>query len=409
MKNEMGGKYRMQLNLEQKEGKAMGMWDVQGLLNVLFSMYYKEILLKEILSHLSKGVDPRNIIIFSQDINPNWLLQELASLDLVKDAEVSLDDNFHISFFYELGLPYGMLPSKKINSIRYVEEIYRALNSFIWYNTKQADGFKTHKLYSSLNILKDKNVDQASDYLREMCFNLCKPYKNIKNLKERVESEFKRYSNDYSSISSNDVHCINNEIMSSKSTVKSIKKKYGTIYSKYYYNKFYDIFFTNDIPLVAIYSPEKNTFEFCALFAFEKIEDSYFFDLKGYSHHSPAIMELIGEAVVIMSLTDYIIRFVKFTINKYQESKNREDLNDLFEFSDKISEEDKISIQQFYEGIKEISTVEDDISQAVNNVFLLERINSMYDKCVEHFVDSMATFNMGVDLGKKIKIYQSKK
>lgn len=409
MKNEMGGKYRMQLNLEQKEGKAMGMWDVQGLLNVLFSMYYKEILLKEILFHLSKGVDPRNIIIFSQDINPNWLLQELASLDLVKDAEVSLDDNFHISFFYELGLPYGMLPSKKINSIRYVEEIYRALNSFIWYNTKQADGFKTHKLYSSLNILKDKNVDQASDYLREMCFKLCKPYKNIKNLKERVESEFKRYSNDYSSISSNDVHCINNEIMSSKSTVKSIKKKYGTIYSKYYYNKFYDIFFTNDIPLVAIYFPEKNTFEFCALFAFEKIEDSYFFDLKGYSHHSPAIMELIGEAVVIMSLTDYIIRFVKFTINKYQESKNREDLNDLFEFSDKISEEDKISIQQFYEGIKEISTVEDDISQAVNNVFLLERINSMYDKCVEHFVDSMATFNMGVDLGKKIKIYQSKK
>lgn len=259
----MGGKYRMQLNLEQKDGKAMGMWDVQGLLNVLFSMYYKEILLKEVLSYLSKGVDPRNIIIFSQDINPNWLLGELAPLDLINDAEVSLDDNSHISFFYELGLPYGMLPSKKINSIRYVEEVYRALNSFIWYNTKQADGFKTHKLYSSLNILKDKNVDRASDYLREMCFKLCNPYKNIKNLKERIESEFKRYSNDYSSISSNDVHIINDEIMLSKSTVKSLKKKYGTIYSKYYYNKFYDIFFTNDIPLVAIYSPEKNTFCKC--------------------------------------------------------------------------------------------------------------------------------------------------
>lgn len=56
--------------------------------------------------------------------------------------------------------------------------------------------------------------------------------------------------------------------------------------------KFYDIFFTNDIPLVAIYSPEKNTFKFCALFAFEKIEDSYFFDLKGYSHHSPLLWSL---------------------------------------------------------------------------------------------------------------------
>lgn len=409
MKNDIDGKYRMQLNLKQNDGNAMGMWDIKDLLNALFSMYYKDILLKVVLSHLSKGVDPRNIVIFNQDADPNWLLEELTSLDLVNDAEVSLDDNFHLPFLYELGIPYGMLPSKNINSIRYIEELYRALTSFIWYNTKQADGFKTHKLHSSLNILRDKNVDKASDYLKEMCFKLCQPNKKIKNLKERIESEIKRFSNDYNSISSNDVHIINSEILSSKSTVKNIKDRYGTLYSKYCYNKFYSIFSTNDIPLVAIYSPEKNTFKFCGLVAFEKIEDSYFFDLKGYSHNSPSIMELIGEIVSVLGLASYIIKFVKYTINKKQESKNKKDLNDMFEFSDEISEEDKISIERFYEEIKEISTVQKCISQTVDNVFLLERINSMYKQCVEQFVDNMSEYNMGVDFGKKIKIYRVKK
>lgn len=405
MKNTIDGKFRMQLNLKQNDKKAMGMWDIQELLNELFSMYYKEILLKEILSHLSEGIDPRNIVIFEQDCDPNWLLNKVS----VNEPEISLEDNIQISFLYELGFPYGVLPSKKINSIRYIEEVYRALSKFIWYNTKQADGFKTHKLYSSLNIWKDENIDKAIDYLKEMCFKLCRPYTNIKNLKGVIENEIKRFNNDYNSISSNDIHVMNKEILTSGHTVTNIKKRYGSAYTKYLYNKFYDIFSSRDIPLVAIYIPEKNTFNFCGLCAFEKVEDSYFFDLKGYSHHSPSIMELVGEIVGIITLTEYIIRFVKYSIDKYQSSKNQEDLNDLFDFSDEISEEDKISIQQFYEGIKETSAIKDSISKAVKNVFLSDRINGMYDKCIERFEQEMSTFNMGVDRRKKIKIYQNKK
>lgn len=408
MKTNINGKYRAQLNLQQKDGKIMGLWDIQNLLNKLFSIYYKELLLRELLVHLSKGVNPTNIVTFSKDVNPNWVINQLTSLNLNVNSETPINQDT-TPFLYKLGYPYGILPSRKINSIRYIEEVFFSLNAFVRNRTKQNIGFKTRKINAVANILNDKGVNTACSYLKDMALNLCRDNKNPRNLKNEINREVEQYNDDFLSISTNEVHEINKRIYSSQFSVEALKTYCGKLYYTYNYNKFYDIFASRDIPIVAVFSPDNNSFRFCNFHAFETIENPYFLDLKEYSRNSPVFMRLAGEIASIISLIEYVTNATRFITRKVQETnKTKEDLIDLLEFSDEVSNEDKISIQQFYDEIKNLKTVKDEIPNAIDNQFIKDRFSSMYNKCINVFIEQMAQLHMDVDLSKNVKIYPYK-
>lgn len=403
MKNEISNRFRVPLNLRQRESKIMGTWDVQSLLNELFSMYYKNIILSDIASLLFINVDPKNIVIFNDEINPNWIMSKMNSMGYDINSEIPLD-NDGISFLYEFGLPYGLLPSKEISSLRYIEEVYRTLESFVWYHTKD-HSFKGRKLYAAMNIYKLEGVEKAIEHLKNAALDLCKNEDRSK-IQNKMNNELRRYYDDYLSITTNDIDKINSMIISdNKLSVEKIKNLYGNgKYIKYGYNKFYELFVNYKIPLIAVYSPENRTFKFCSFYIFSKIDNPYFFDLREYSHKSPSIVEIVG----IISSIITIYQFFSAYINKKRVESKRPEITDLIDFSIEISDDDKVNIMELYDELKEQHAIKNIISKEILNNFIKSRINNMYNECIEDFSQQMKNFNMEIDYSKRIKIYSIK-
>ncbi len=151
-------------------------WNISDSLSSLFSFYYKQILFRDIASLLNKGFSPANIVIFNSEFHPQKIQPDLKS-KLFEDIEVVADN---IVMLYELGLPYGMFPSKKILEINLLFSFFDSLN----YELNIEHKFKTGKLKKAYRKYEASgNLFDSLKYLYDTSVNLLS---NIKEKKEKM-------------------------------------------------------------------------------------------------------------------------------------------------------------------------------------------------------------------------------
>lgn len=355
------------LHLRQKREKKLYPWEISSFLGKFNTYYYKSELINTIGIALNKGMLPEDIIVFDQSFNVRNQNSQLSYLSLV-DSD--------IKHLYFIGLPYSILPNKKVFLLNRLFFYFRKINVFLYshkinrINRNELGNlyrtFITLNFNTMISTLKEYvNAVQKDKYLEKS------QIKVLNTIYEDFEKEYKEFESDEDKINIYKSKILNNTI--EKDDLKT------DIYDKYFKDFYY---YLNNIqrPFVVVRNGSSNVLSVLCRGQFNK-EDvkSSTLDLISLSHNSPIKLKIKGGVELFRTFitgnrTEEIEQkqqSIDFLTNTKNELDRQEDSKDCEELENKIAKNKKE--KETLEKIREAETLGN-----INNVdnILIETIKS---------------------------------
>lgn len=407
----MKNNYRAQISLK-RENSGFPIWNIPNLMNAVFSVYYKGILLSEIAKEIKNGTNPEDIIVFSNDIdyfkNNTDSISDIIENDCFFQETPLTSEN--IEFYYKRGEIYSIFPQKEIELIRLFCKVYGMYDKLLRTYKIADQGLKSRKLRSAFKIFTDSGIEASMDYLKDTTQRLFNNKRNKKKILPDILYIHNFFEQEYKSLISK--KCIQFDEITNYIKKDDISIKYADDFVYNNYMLFYKYITWNKIPLVGVYSKANNTIKFISNDIFKGSESRYYLDVKNFSHNSPYDLTIIGDPVIISILASLLYDFlIKTHIDNLKEKRKikrfEEHFLSLIDAS-MLSADDKDAFMEYYNNIRPLDYIREKIND-LNPFFLKNNLLKCYSDILFDFQISINNLGFNVNMDNGIKIYKDLK
>ncbi|WP_167611152.1 hypothetical protein [Maribellus sediminis] len=369
-------------------------WNISDTLVSLFSLYYKQILIQDIVRLLNKGIDPQNIVIFNSEFNPRKASYD-AKILLHSESSLSPDT---ITLIYEFGLPYSMFPSKKFSELNILFRFFDSINKDLDSTLK----LKTRKLRTAYrNYSASQDLIDGINYLvtaTEELINNLKDKKVQEYLTERLSRKYNYYNHEYHDLIKN-LHTFRNKNYSLlKGLISKTELVKEDLYIDYY-NPFFSKLYVRWTPLVAYYNPELNSLEFLSNDVFKEYKNPYFFDVKSVVHNSPLSAGIIGSWASILSLA--------WTMYNETRGKYGSKFSDLIDLSE-LPAQSKKETKKIIREIEEYNGLTSFIKMSIPSLFIKDELLTVHEELLVICGKALKSMGFSLSTKSKVKIFVCK-
>lgn len=234
-------------SFRQKYDEKILPWEIASFVNDYNTIYYKNDILNSISSAIENGFSPEDVFIIDGSLPLN---KKYSQLDL-------LDENEAAKFFYKVGRPYSLHPSRKTYEINFIYEIFSAINSLLF--LRKFKPLTTFFLIGALKKNRGEGISDAINYISEMAIkssnNHYEKYPqssadrdplDIESINEKISGLIERQKNILSQLSGINI----GDDAELYKIISSSAKKYQQ--KKKIFTKFFDIFGKINRPVVCL-------------------------------------------------------------------------------------------------------------------------------------------------------------
>lgn len=264
------------LNIKQIREKKLYPWEISSFLGRFNTYYYKAEVINTIAIALSRDINPEDIVIFNESFNLYKQNSNLSYLSLV-DSD--------IKHLYFIGLPYSLIPNKKIFFLNRLFYYFRKINEFIYKEArKRLKRDLLGELYSNYN--SSNNFDSLIEYLKILINECLDGVYLERSQNEILNSIYDDFINDFNSYQNEEdsIEIIKTKVLNNNLTQIDIE---SNIYKKYF-KDFYHYLNNIQRPLVVVKNQNSEILTILCRGQLNKDEiKSSTLDLKSISHNSP--------------------------------------------------------------------------------------------------------------------------
>lgn len=287
-------------------------WQLQELINLMSSSYYKLDIINEVLEGIKKNKS-FFIVDKSFDINNNY--KKIRNSD-----RWSFNNKSNVESLYNLGKPIALIPDGKIQNIYYIFKYYEKIYTLF-------GKYKIERINKS--VLKDLiNSENGIDLLKKIVDEKLNTLKTEKSMKDDIKKRSNRIYSDICkefSNSSDDfdkVQILAEKLNNNSSVEEYLKKDEYKVIERKYFQKFYTLLKRLERPIIFSYDKDNNEIEIVKKqYICNDSKSESFFDVKQYSHNSPFEIIFIGGTMMIP--------MISFAISKMKKEKNKKSDNEL--------------------------------------------------------------------------------
>lgn len=404
----MKNNYRAQISLKRKNS-GFPIWNIPNLMNAVFSVYYKGILLSEIAKEIKNGTNPEDIIVFSNDIdyfkNSTNSISDIIENDCFFQETPLTSEN--IEFYYKRGEIYSIFPQKEIELIRLFCKVYGMYDKLLRTYKIADQGLKSRKLRYAFKIFTDSGIEASMDYLKDTTQRLFNNKRNKKKILPDILYIHNFFEQEYKSLISK--KCIQFDEITNYIKKDDISIKYADDFVYNNYMLFYKYITWNKIPLVGVYSKANNTIKFISNDIFKGSESRYYLDIKNFSHNSPYDLTIIGDPVIISILAsllyDFLIKTHIYNLKEKRKIKRFEEHFLSLIDASMLSADDKDAFMEYYNNIRPLDYIREKIND-LNPFFLKNNLLKCYSDILFDFQISINDLGFNVNMDNGIKIYK---
>jgi hypothetical protein len=361
---------RLLIRIKQDE-KTINSWKLTDFLQEFASSYYKIDLLHSILKALNSGINPKNIVIFDRTIDYQYSDYDFSKLKL----------STNIYDIYKVGSPVSIYPNIKIYELYLIFKLYFDLNKImkdlgkilisqsyqevigLYWLENYYKSFKTQDFIPTVKKLVSTAISQIPD--KALGFKTL-----IREQEGITLKKYQNYIND--SLQFNDL-------------IKSLNKNENVNLgqNEKYFTDFISCFKKISRPVIAIYDPEEESFEFLCTYHFNSKNDNpLLFKIDKITHKSPYDIYITIAGWILSPLITY-------TINKIMEK----DVNKKHSIRE-IEEERLAKTLKMLEGLyqKNINIQ----FESLKSNYLSDSLNSLLESINEDFSDMFDVYSFGI-------------
>lgn len=287
-------------------------WQLQELISLMSSSYYKLDIINEVLEGIKKN---KSFFIVDRSFEINNNYKKIRNSD-----NWSLNNKSNVESLYNLGKPIALVPDGKIQNIYYIFKYYEKIYTLF-------GKYKIEKIDKS--VLKDLiNAENGIDLLKEIVDKKIYALKTEKFMKDDFQKKSNKIYSDICKEISNSkedldkVQFFAEKLNDNISVEEYLKKEEYKIIERKYFQKFYTLLKRLDRPIIFSYDKDNNEIEIVKKqYICNDNKSDSFFDVKQYSHNSPFEIIFIGGTMMIPMLA--------FAISKMKKEKNKKLDNEL--------------------------------------------------------------------------------
>lgn len=265
-------------------------WQLQELISLMSSSYYKLDIINELLEGIKKNKS-YFIVDKSFEINNNY--------KKIRDSYVwSLNNKSNVESLYNLGKPIALIPDDKIQNIYYIFKYYEKIYTlFGRYKIERINKSMLKDLINSENgieLLK-KIVDKKLNTLKTEISML----ENVKKKSDRIYSDICKEVSDFTN-DFDKVKILAEKLKNNSSREEYLKKDEYKIIERKYFQKFYTLLKRLERPIIFSYDKDSKEIEIIKKqYICNDSENESFFDVKQYSHNSAFEIIFISGTMMI--------------------------------------------------------------------------------------------------------------
>jgi hypothetical protein len=356
---------RLMIRIKQDD-KTINSWKLTDFLQEFASSYYKVDLLHSILKALNSGINPKNIVIFDRTIDYKYNDYDFYKLNLSEN----------IYDIYKVGSPVSIYPNIKIYELYLIFKLYFDLNNImkdlgrilisqnyqevirLYWLKEYYKSFKTQEFIPTVTKLVSTAISQIPD--NALGFKTL-----IREQEDITIKKYQGYLRD--SPGFNDV-----------TKNLNINNNINLGHYEKYFTDFVSHFKKISRPVVAIFRPEDESFEFLCTYHFNsKIDNPLLFKIDEITHRSPFI--------ICITIAGWILApLIKYQIDKMIENMDTNKKHAILEIEEKRLEKILKMSKGLYQnnmGIEFESLESKYLSNSLNSllVFINEDFTKMFD------------------------------
>lgn len=144
---------RISVRFVQKRDEPMYPWEIAAFLKSLNTVYYKNELLNSICSAINQGISPKDIFVFDKSLP---LYRGYTEMNLLEERKAA-------RYWYEIGLPYPLVPNAHIYEYNLLYQIFYKVNSLL--RGKHVRPLTSESVTAAYEILRQSGLEEAERYI----------------------------------------------------------------------------------------------------------------------------------------------------------------------------------------------------------------------------------------------------
>lgn len=293
---------RIITKLTSSSDKVLSGWQLQELISLMSSSYYKLDLIREVLDGLKLN---KSFFIMDKSFEINNNYKTIRKNDIW-----SLYSKSNVESLYNLGKPIALIPDENVQNIYYVFKYYEKI--YTLFGKYKIERIKKSNLRDLIN--SENGIEVLKEIIDKKIDNL-KTEKIMKyELKEKTEKiyrdickEIDNVKNDYATIRTivenlNDKDFIDEYL--NTGTNRNVERRY--------FQRFFTILKRFERPIIFSYDNCSGEIEIIKKqYICNDSENKSFLDVKQYSHNSPFEIIFIGGTILVPMILCAAYRFKK--------------------------------------------------------------------------------------------------